>query len=212
MAIGTSSISATLGAVSGSTTLTVGRPVPVLSYTGPTAAAPGAALTLSATLKTASGAALSGRAVTFTFNGASLNATTNRSGIASVKTKAPATAGTFPIGIAFAGDATNAAATGSGSVAVQIATKLTYTGPTRAVRGTAITLSATLKAGSAPVAGKTVTFTFNGSTFTATTNAAGVASVATVAPATAGSRPIAIAFAGDSTYKAAAASTNLKVT
>ena len=166
---------------------------------------------LSATLKTASGAALSGRTLRFTFNGATLNATTNWSGIASVKTKAPATAGAFPVGIAFAGDATYAAATGSASVAVRFATKLTYTGPTRAVRH-AITLSATLKAGSTPVAGKTVTFTFNGSTFTATTNAAGIASVATTAPGTTGSRPITIAFAGDSAYVAASASATLKVT
>jgi hypothetical protein len=115
-------------------------------------------------------------------------------------------------GIAFAGDATNAAATGSASIAVRFATKLTYTGPTRAVRGTPITLSATLKAGSTPVAGKTLTFTFNGSTLTATTNAAGVASVATTAPATVGSRQITIAFAGDSTYLAASASATLKAT
>ena len=190
----------------------MGRPTPLVTYTGPTAAAPGAAITLSATLKTASGAALSGRTLRFTFNGATLNATTNRSGIASVKTKAPATAGAFPVGIAFAGDATYAAATGSASVAVRFATKLTYTGPTRAVRSTPITLSATLKAGSTPVAGKTVTFTFNGSTFTATTNAAGIASVATTAPGTTGSRPITIAFAGDSAYVAASASATLKVT
>ena len=77
---------------------------------------------------------------------------------------------------------------------------------------TPITLSATLKAGSTPVAGKTVTFTFNGSTFTATTNAAGIASVATTAPGTTGSRPITIAFAGDSAYVAASASATLKVT
>jgi uncharacterized delta-60 repeat protein len=212
VAPGTSTISATLGAVSGSTTLTVGKPLPNLVYTGPTAAAPSASITLSAKLTSGSGAVLSGRAVTFTFKGLTLNATTNKSGVASVKTIAPASTGAFPVGVAFAGDATHAATSTSASVAVQIATKLAYTGPTRAAPGAAITLSATLKTASGTViAGKTVTFTLNGATLTATTNGFGVASLVTTAPATAGKYTIGIAFVSDATYMASSSSATLTI-
>ena len=104
--LGTSMISATLGLVGGNTLLTVlGEPVAVLTYTGATTAAPGRTVKLSATLTTASGTPLSKRTVTFTLNGNTYTGTTNKFGVASVRTKAPAATGPYPIAIAFAGDA-----------------------------------------------------------------------------------------------------------
>jgi Bacterial Ig-like domain (group 3) len=91
---------------------------------------------------------------------------------------------------------------------------LAYTGPTSVAPGASITLSATLTTGSGTaIAEQTVTFTLtlNGVTLTATTNGSGVASVVTTAPTTVGSYPITVAFAGNTTYAAAATSATLKV-
>jgi hypothetical protein len=92
-----------------------------LTYTGSTAAAPGASITLSATLKTSAGKAIAGKTVTFTLNGATRSAKTNSSGVASVVMTAPAATGTYPIKITFAGDTTNASASTSASLRVRIA-------------------------------------------------------------------------------------------
>ena len=184
-----------------------------LTYAGPTAATTGTSITLSATLKTSAGAAIGGKPISFIFNGATLTATTNNSGVASVKTTAPAKVGTYPISIAFAGDATYAAASISATLTVTIATTLTYLGSTKVAPGASITLVAWLHAGPlTPVAGKTVTFTLNGATKTATTNSLGIALVNITAPATTGTYPLTFGFAGDSRYAAAPTSATLTVT
>jgi alpha-tubulin suppressor-like RCC1 family protein len=183
-----------------------------LTYKGPTTASPAAAITLSATLKTSSGTALPGETVTFTLAGVTTSATTNGTGVASVTRAAPSTTGTYSIAVAFAGDTTYGAATKTATLVVRSVTKLTYTGPTTAVRGAAISLSATLKTSAgAAVAGKSVTFKLNNKTFTATTNSAGVAIVATNAPTTVATYTIAVAFAGDTGYVKTSASAKLKV-
>jgi len=97
-------------------------PSPKLTYTGSTAAAPGASITLRATLKTSAGVAIAGKTVTFTLNGVTGSAKTSRSGLASVVTKAPTALGTYPIKIAFAGDTTHAAASTTASFRVRTAT------------------------------------------------------------------------------------------
>jgi Ice-binding-like len=79
-----------------------------LTYTGSTAAAPGASITLRATLKTSAGVAIAGQTVTFTLNGVTRSATTSSSGVASVVTKAPTALGTYAIKITFAGVSTSA--------------------------------------------------------------------------------------------------------
>lgn len=101
-------------------------------------------------------------------------------------------------GVDFAGDTTYASASAPATLAVRIATKLTYTGATRAVRNASINLSATLKtaSGGTAIAGKTVTFSLNGATLDATTNDSGVASVVTTAPGTIGKYQIGISFPG----------------
>ena len=64
-----------------------------------------------------------------------------------------------------------------------------------------------------PLAGRTVTFTLNGTTLSATTNGFGIASVKTTAPAPTAvtTYPISVTFAGDTTYAAASASATLRV-
>jgi hypothetical protein len=182
-----------------------------LKYGGNTAAAPGAKITLSATLKSGT-VAIAGRAVTFNLNGKTLTATTTSAGLATLSTTAPTTAGSYPIAVAFAGDATYAASSAPATLVVKAATTLTYGGTTAAAHGAKVTLSATLKSGTLALASRTVTFKLNGKTFTATTNSAGLATLSTTAPTTAGSYKIAVAFAGDATYGAASVSATLKVT
>jgi subtilisin family serine protease/alpha-tubulin suppressor-like RCC1 family protein len=201
----------TYAAASKTATLVV-KIATALTYTGPTAAAPGATITLSATLKTSTGTALAGKTVSFTLNGVTSSATTNSAGVASVARTAPATTGSYTVAVAYAGDTTYGASTKSATLVVRVVTKLTYTGPTAAVHGTSITLSATLKtAAGTAISGKSVTFKLNGKTFAATTNSSGLASVTTPAPTTAASYTIAVAFAGDTTYAKASASATLKV-
>jgi len=93
---------------------------PKLTYTGSTAAAPGASITLRATLKTSAGVAIAGKTVTFTLNGVTRSAKTSNSGLASVVTKAPTALGSYPIKIAFAGDTTRAAASATASLRVRV--------------------------------------------------------------------------------------------
>ncbi len=183
-----------------------------LTYTGPTKAAPGGSVTLSATLQAGSGPALVGKTIKFVLNGVHLSATTNAAGVASVTTTAPTKSGWYPISATFAGDSTYPAASATVSLKVEASTKLTYTGPTKAAPGGSVTLSATLQAGSGPaLVGKTIKFVLNGVHLSATTNAAGVASVTTTAPTKSGWYPISATFAGDSTYPAASATVSLKV-
>jgi hypothetical protein len=92
-----------------------------LTYTGSTAAAPGASLTLRATLKTSAGVAIAGQTVTFTLNGVTRSAKTSSSGLASVVAKAPTALGTYPIKMAFAGNTTHARASTSATLRVRIA-------------------------------------------------------------------------------------------
>ena len=92
-----------------------------LTYTGSTAAAPGATITLRATLKTSAGVAIAGQTVTFTLNGVTRSAKTSSSGLASVVAKAPTALGSYPIKIAFAGNTTHARASTSATLRVRIA-------------------------------------------------------------------------------------------
>jgi hypothetical protein len=196
---GTSTISATLGDVSGQTLLTVGPAPAVLLYKGPTNTVSGASITLKATLKTSSGQKLAGRVVSFTLDGVTRTATTKATGVASVKTKAPTAAGVYTISIEFAGDPDHGATSITPTLTVaQNDTVLIYTGPTSALPGAPITLKATLKTASGKkLAGKLVSFTLDGVTKTGTTRSTGVASVKTTAPSTPGEYPISIEFAGD---------------
>jgi PKD repeat protein len=93
---------------------------------------------------------------------------------------------------------------------------LTYTGATTATFGYAATLSArfseAVDAATAQLEGRVVTFTINGTTFTATTNASGVATAIAPQLLPPGSYPIAIGFATDALYTASSAQATLVVT
>jgi hypothetical protein len=184
-----------------------------ISYGGPTTAIAGSSITFSATLKTSSGTALPGRTVTFTLNGTAYTGVTNASGAATASAAAPATTGSFPIGITFAGDSTAAPSSASASLKVTIGSALTYTGATTAHRGKSVVLSARLLAASgSPISGRTVKFTFNGKSYSATTDATGNAIVTVMAPSKAGTYPVAVTFVGDTTFAAASTSAALTVT
>ena len=183
-----------------------------LKYGGTTSAVIGATVTLKATLKTSTNVAVGGRSVSFTLNGSTFSATTNTTGTASLTTTAPGTLGSYPIGVSFAGDATYAASASSSTLKVVLPTpSVKYTGPTSATRGSTVTLSATLKtSGGVALAGRTLSFTFNGSTSSAVTNTSGVASVVRTMPTAVATYKVAVKFAGDSGYLAATANGNLK--
>ncbi|MCU1461831.1 MAG: putative internalin [Acidimicrobiales bacterium] len=188
-----------------------------LTYTGATSGIVGATVNLTATLKTSSGALLAGRTVAFTLNGSTYSVTTGTSGptigVATVAVTAPANAGSYAIGINFAGDAADGPSNASATLSVTVPTVVTYTGPTTAARNATITLSATLvTSGGAPIAGKTLKFTFNGRSHSVTTNALGVATVSVTAPKSPGSYPITVGFVGDTTYALSSKTVNLTVT
>ena len=120
---------------------------------------------------------------------------------------AGATSGTIAV--------TGATSTGTSTTGFTVTlptTTLKYTGSTSAVPSAAITLSATLtNASASPLAGKTVNFSLNGSSYSATTNASGVASTSAFAPATAATYSVGVSFAGDGVNAASSTSGTLKV-
>ena len=188
--------------------------ITALTYTGATTASVGGTVRLSATL-TANGAALPGQVVNFSVGLTSVNATTSASGVASVSTTAPATAGTYPVSVSYAGNPTDSPATASGSLLVSgqsTATKVAYTGATSAAAGASLTLSATLTTSKGKtVAGRTISFGLNGATYTAVTNSSGIATSTASAPATGGSYTITVNFGGDVTYGPSATTAALAV-
>lgn len=163
---------------------------------------------------------LSGRTVTFTLNGSeTCTGTTNASGAASCALTPGEPAGSYPLTASFAGDATHNGASATATFTVtHEETTLTYTGPAKAANGTPLTLSGVLREdGTAPIDGRTVTFTIgsgaSAQSCTGTTDATGsasctIASVNQAAGAT--SIPVAAVFAGDPFYLATSASATLK--
>jgi subtilisin family serine protease len=108
---------ATYAASSTSATLSV-KSGTVLTYTGTASAAKGSPITLSATLKTSTGAGIQGAQVTFTLNRKTYTAITDSSGVATVSQTAPTKAGTYTVSVKYAGNATYAASSTSGSLTV----------------------------------------------------------------------------------------------
>ncbi|WP_165960520.1 Ig-like domain-containing protein [Actinocrispum wychmicini] len=163
---------------------------------------------------------LPGRTVTFTLNGAeTCSGTTNASGAASCSLTPGEPAGPYPLVASFAGDATDTDASATATFTVTLEeTTLAYTGPTRAANGEPITLSGVLKEdGTAPINGRTVTFTIgtggSAQSCTGTTNAAGAASctIASVnQPVVITTVPVTAVFAGDAFYLPASAAATLR--
>lgn len=156
---------------------------------------------ISATLKDENGVALANKKVTFTVNGKTYTATTNANGVATVKLSLT-TAKAYAVTIKYAGEDKYGAVSASSKVTVnKVAVKATV--PKKTFKATAktkkVTFTLKTSAGKA-IAKKKVTFKVNGKTYTATTNAKGVATVK-VKITKKGTYTMTSKFAGDKTYK-----------
>ncbi len=199
---------ALLNASIGSGTLTVSKAATHLAVTNVTGAV-GATVNLTATLtRTTDNAGVSGRTLTFTVNGVSAGtAATNASGVATRSFVIPGTAaaGSETISVAFAGDTSYTAITGTGTLTVaKAATTLTVTNVAGSL-GQTVTLTGTLKrtSGGVALSGKTLTFKVDSTTVgTAVTSSSGVATHTFAIPGTftVGSHTITVSFAGDTSY------------
>ena len=137
----------------------------------------GKTVNLTATLTDADGP-VSGENVTFHVNGKDYTAKTNASGVATWNYTITETAGIYIISASFVDGTIYANSSGAGNLTVNtINTTITVNNAT-GYNGKTINLTATLKDENGnPVSGKTVTFTVNGTDYTATTDASGLAAL-----------------------------------
>ena len=159
------------------------------------------AKTLSVTLKDANGKILANKAVKVTVNGKTSTVTTDKNGVAKVNVNY-AKAGTYYYTLSFLGDNDYKASMKAVKVTVnKQATKATFAKKTFKVKATK-KLTFTLKdAKGKAIKGKKITFTVNKKTYTAKTNAKGIATVK-VKLTKKGKYTAVAKFAGDTTYKA----------
>ena len=154
---------------------------------------------------------IANRLVQIGFNGVVYERTTDKNGQAKLQINLRY-AGTYTFAVAFLGDD---AFEGSFVVAKITVTKqtpkLTTTSASYKASAKTKTLKATLKSANGnPIAGKKITFTVNGKTYTATTNKNGVASV-NVSLSTKKTYQFTVKFAGDSTYYAKTVSSKVVI-
>ena len=172
----------------------------------------GANLTLSATLLDGA-SPIASKSLTLSFGLQTCTATTNASGVASCSVPVSASPGSYPTAVSFAGDGYYSASsdTGSATVTAQATTlQLAATAPVR--YGDTATLTATLLAGSTPVAGKTITLTLGSQTCTGITNLSGVATCSFTVTQPAGSYTTTANFLGDALFAASNSSGSATVT
>ena len=161
------------------------------------------------TLKDSSNNVLSGKTVTLTYRGKTYKKTTNSKGVVSLKINS-AIGQRYVLKYKFAG--TKYYGPSSGSVNLRIKNATTLTGPasTTIIKGNAykVTLKGDDKKA---IAGQKITFTFNGKTYTRTTNKKGVANL-TINAAAGKTYKFSYKFAGTSYYNRSASGTiNLAV-
>ncbi|OGR81587.1 MAG: hypothetical protein A2X32_03440 [Elusimicrobia bacterium GWC2_64_44] len=140
------------------------------------------------------------------------NFVTAGAGVASSTFSAPASTGTFSWFANFAGDAAYAPAASTGTLTVnRRPPTLTPIASSRYVWDS-IYLSATFTDEGNPISGKQLSFYFNGSTLTATTNAGGIAtSAAFSSMSVQGVYGFSVQFAGDTNYSAQSGSSTVTV-
>ncbi|WP_405267113.1 NosD domain-containing protein [Methanobrevibacter sp.] len=156
---------------------------------------------LKATLKDSNGVALANKAVYFIIDGVSKIVKTDDNGVASLKVKyAGATTKYATIAYLGEGNLYKSALTTAKITVNKKATKLTAAKATLKVKK-AKKIKVTLKTGKTPIKGKKVTIKVNGKTFSAKTNAKGVATIS-VKVAKKGSFTATVKFAGDKAFKA----------
>ncbi|WP_433190404.1 choice-of-anchor P family protein [Actinoallomurus sp. CA-150999] len=192
-----------------------------LAYTGPTTADYHDSFTASAKL-TVAGAPVTGATVDFSLGhgdaGETCSAATDGSGTAACALTPDEAAGSTTLTASFAGN--DSAGPASVSVPFTITkeeTTLTYTGPTHIANATPVHLNGVLKEdGTAPIAGRTVTFRIGAGssqqTCTGTTNASGTADCVITPDQPlndAGTVPLTADFAGDAFYQPSSASATL---
>ena len=163
------------------------------------------------TLKDSEGKALTNKFVQIGFNGQVYDRTTDENGQAKLQINLK-NAGTYTFAVSFLGDDDY---NGSFIVAKIVVNKQkgSLTVPAKTYKASAATksLTATFKTASGKVvANKKITFTVNGKTYTATTNAKGVATVK-VSLNTKGTYSFTAKFAGDNTYAAISKTAKLTI-
>ncbi|MBE6512861.1 MAG: hypothetical protein E7Z75_06955 [Methanobrevibacter olleyae] len=161
------------------------------------------------TLKDSSNNVLSGKTVTLTYRGKTYKKTTNSKGVVSLKINS-AIGKRYVLKYKFAG--TKYYGPSSGSVNLRIKNATTLTGPasTTIIKGNAYKVTLKADNGKA-ISGQKITFTFNGKTYTRTTNKKGVASL-TISAAAGKTYKFSYKFAGTSYYNRSASGTiNLAV-
>ena len=159
------------------------------------------AKTLSVTLKDANGKAIANKTITYSINGVTKTTKTDANGIVKIAVN-QAKAGTYYYSICFLGDNDYKSAFKTVKVTVnKQATKAVFKAKTFKVKATK-KVSFTLKdASGKAIKGKKITFKVGKKTYTAKTNAKGVATVK-VKLTKKGKYTVTAKFAGDSTYKA----------
>ena len=159
------------------------------------------AKTLSVTLKDADGKVLANKAVKVTVNGKTSTVTTDKNGVAKVNVNY-AKAGTYYYTLSFLGDNDYKASMKAVKVTVnKQATKATFAKKTFKVKATKKVTFTLKDAKGKVIKGKKITFTVNKKTYTAKTNAKGIATVK-VKLTKKGKYTAVAKFAGDTTYKA----------
>ena len=159
------------------------------------------AKTLSVTLKDADGKVLANKAVKVTVNGKTSTVTTDKNGVAKVNVNY-AKAGTYYYTLSFLGDNDYKASMKAVKVTVnKQATKATFAKKTFKVKATKKVTFTLKDAKGKAIKGKKITFTVNKKTYTAKTNAKGIATVK-VKLTKKGKYTAVAKFAGDTTYKA----------
>ncbi|MBP5784443.1 MAG: Ig-like domain repeat protein, partial [Methanobrevibacter sp.] len=155
----------------------------------------------SITLKDSTGKALVGEQVTFYFNGQTKTVKTDENGIAKLSINV-ATKGTYPITVSYLGNDKNNAVVAVKNIKINVQkTKAVFKKATLKVKK-AKKVKFTLKdASGKAIKGKKITIKVNGKTFSAKTNAKGVATIS-VKVAKKGTFTATAKFAGDNTYKA----------
>lgn len=163
--------------------------------------------------------ALGGASVSFSLGTQTCAATSDASGRASCEVVAPATAGSYPLSVSYAGDDRHVASADRRSFEATSArpTSLAYTGDTTLTAGSAGQLSATLTlVAGGPLAGRTVGFTIGtgagSQTCSSTTDATGRAAC-TLSPVSQPGGPalVTVLFAGTDTDASSTAMATVQV-
>lgn len=159
------------------------------------------------TLKDKDGKGVSGKKIIFTLNGANFTRTTNSKGIASLTLNIRP--GTYLITVSFLGDEDYKNSSFSSQLTVNKISTTIKNSTAIAVIGKTYSVVLTDRKGN-PLASKTITLSFNGKTYSRTTNSNGAVCL-TLNGEMAKTYKLTYKFAGDSSYLASSGSVNLKL-